>query len=62
MQDNEKWFWMSCKDFTAGVVTTKDGYVIRCAPIIAKFTGQKIERLKAWMEKKFGKIEVEEIE
>lgn len=57
-----KIYWVSATAFTCGIETENGIIIIKTAPILSKFKGQKIETLQYWLEKTFQKINIEEVE
>jgi len=57
----KKVYWVSATAFTCGI-ETENGIIVKTAPILSRFKGQKVETLKYWLEKTFSKLQVEEVE
>jgi hypothetical protein len=56
-----KRFRLDCQKFNNEVITDDNGVIIETAPIFQKFIGQPISNLTKWIEKKFGKYTLKEI-
>ncbi len=46
-------YWLSCHKFTC-LVLVEHGVIKVAAPIVKKFEGQHIDKLRYWMKNKFG--------
>jgi translation elongation factor EF-4 len=51
-------YWISTKEMTCGV-STEDNKIIDAPPILKKFIGGDIDRLRKWMNKQEGYKEIE---
>jgi hypothetical protein len=48
------WWWLANEKMTVLVAVDEQGYIRQTPPIVARFNGQAIGKLKRWMAKKDG--------
>lgn len=48
------WYWLSNVKMTVAVRINEDDKIVEAPPIVKRFTGQPLENLALWMNKKDG--------